>query len=69
MKAAAAAAGAGAAARGLLMVMLPPLPGEAISSAPQPASTATEAARKNRLREVDEPFMGYSVGTSRCRAG
>jgi hypothetical protein len=47
----------------LLIVMFPPLPGEAISSAPQPASTATEAARKNRLRVVDEPFMGYSVGT------
>ena len=35
---------------GLFTTMLPPLPGEAISSAPQAASTATDAARNSRLR-------------------
>ena len=36
-----------------VMLMLPPLPGEEISSAPQAVNTATEAARNRRLRCLD----------------
>ncbi|MBM4215002.1 MAG: hypothetical protein FJ173_02375 [Gammaproteobacteria bacterium] len=49
----------------MLTVTLPPLPGEAISSEPQPASTATEAARNNRFRCFSRVCMMKTLRTGR----
>ena len=57
--------GVGGVAGGLLMVMLPPLPGEATSPAPQPASTALTAARIRALQGVESLSINTPLRRSR----
>jgi hypothetical protein len=52
-------------AGGLLIVMLPPLPGEATSPAPQPASTALTAARIRALQGVESLSINTPLRRSR----
>jgi hypothetical protein len=50
--------GGGGGAAGLLMVMLPPVPGDAISSAPQPVTRTAAAVAYTIPRKMACPTMG-----------